>query len=129
VATFHGVGISWGVDSTISSVNGAFESRDHSYSSESELIKDGGETTVSKVYWDFSEEAIFTYVAIQPGSYPFGDAPVYAPNISDFVTIYDGRYPRINGEWLVDAVTTRSSNTSAVRVTLKLSRFPYLLRL
>lgn len=126
MATVHGVGISWGVDSTVVGVNGAFQSRDHTYSAESELIKDGGNTTVSKVYWDAKETAIFTYVAIQPGAYPNGDATVSIPYLAQFVTVYDGRYPAINGNWLVDEISTQGSNTSAVRVSLTLSRYPYL---
>ncbi len=137
---FHGVGVNWGVDSTIIGVNGAFQTRQHSAKVQSEPIKDGGETTVSKVYWDMMEEATFSYVASSPSRYPLGQAPVNgnigyiqnwlygiaAPAIGQWINVVDPVYTAIAGYWLVDEITTSSSNTSAVRVNLKLSRYPFL---
>lgn len=128
MAIFHGVGINFGVGSTVIGVNGAFQTRDHSIIAESELIKDGGETTVSKVYWDMQEHATFTYVAFQPGYWPFGNATVSMPDIASFVTVYDTTYAQIVGSWLVDEITVTSSNTTATKVTLHLSRYPFLIR-
>ena len=123
INTYHGVGINWGTYSTVQGAVGAFQSRDHGIRADSELVKDGGDTTVSKVYWDFREEATFTYVATQ-GGYNFGNAYVSYPNIASWVYVTDTVYPAISGYWLVDDVSIIGSNTSATRVTLKLSRYP-----
>lgn len=128
---FHGqVGINWGVGSTISSVFGSFQSRDHHIKAQAEDIKDGGETTVSKVYWDSIEESTFSYVAIQNGPNLFGTAPVSFPSIGMFVQVFDSvLYPVIAGFWLVDDIDINSSNTAATRVTLRLTRYPFIQRI
>jgi hypothetical protein len=125
---FHGIGINWGVNSTIIGVNGLFQTREHSSTAKSKEIVDGGETTVSKAYWDFKQTATFTYVAAQYGG-PFGNSNVDVPTIGNFVTVFDPSYAYINGDWLVDAASVASSNTSAARVTLTLSRYPNLQRI
>lgn len=124
INTYHGVGINWGVYSTVQNAVGSFQSRDHGFKSESEVIRDGGDTTVSKVYWDFREEASFTFVATNGRN--VGNAYVAHPNVSDWVYVTDNVYPAISGYWLVDDVFVAGSNTSATRVTLKLSRYPQL---
>jgi|ERR1035441_4455793 hypothetical protein len=124
INTYRGVGVNWGVYSTIQYVVGAFQTRDNSYSSNSETITDGGNTTVSKVYWDFKEEASFTYVATQP--FIAGNAGVMLPFVGYFVTVTDLNYPAISGQWLVDSISVNGSNTTATRVSLRLSRYPFL---
>jgi hypothetical protein len=134
----HGVSISFGIGTTIYGVNGMFQSREHHYIANSEPIMDGGDTTVSKVYWDFREEASFVYVAYQP-AHNFYDAFVQTPQIGSFVTVADFIYPAVStdggynyaidayrGPWLVDDVAISNSNTTAVRVSVKLSRYPHL---
>lgn len=128
MAILNGVNVNWGVDTTVSGVNGLFQTRDHNYKVQSEEIKDGGETTLSKAYWDFMEEATFTYVAFQFSGTP-GYANVDIPYIGQFVNVIDGRYQPINGFWLVDDIVIAGSNTSAARVTLKLTRYPYVARI
>jgi hypothetical protein len=129
MAVFHGVGINFGVGSTIVGVNGAFQSREHSYRYAGDLIRDAGNTTVSKVYYDPAETAIFTYVAVQPSSNPFGNSTVDIPIIGEFIQVVDPNYPAIAGYWLVDEISVAASNTSAARVTLHLTRYPYLERI
>jgi len=140
MAIHHGVGINWGVNSTIVSVNGLFQTREHNFSVKAEEITDAGDTSVSKVYWDFKEFATFTYVSFQPGYWPNGNAPISIPSLSSWIRVYDPTYSivinssqfiykqslSINGYWLVDDIVTAGSNTTSVRVTLKLSRYPYI---
>lgn len=122
---FHGVNINWGVLTNIQNAMGLFQTREHGYRANKELITDGGETPVSAVYWGDHEEATFMYVAsnLTPGG---GFSPVYSPTVGDWVSINDTNYPAIVGYWLVDDVTVNSSNVNATRVTLKLTRYPYI---
>ena len=125
-AVFHGVGINFGIAGGIVGVNGLFQTRDHNFSADSQLIEDGSETPVSKVFWKFKEEATFIYVAAAPGYWPYGNAPVQYPIIGEWITVLDTNYPDIVGQWLTDDVTISNSNTTAVRVAVKLSRYPYV---
>lgn len=126
MAAFHGVGINFGVNSTIIGVNGLFQSRGHSYKTESELIRDGGNTTVSKVFYDRHEVATVTYVSYQPGTYTLGNAIVDVPTLGSWVQIIDNYYPIFAGRWMVDDIEVASSNQGAAKVTLQLSRYPYV---
>lgn len=126
MAVHHGVGVNWGVYSSVVGVNGAFQAREHSYKFSSELVRDAGNTTVSKVYYDPVETATFTYVAAQPVNYTSGNAPVDIPTMGTFIQVVDNRYPAIAGYWLVDGISVVSSNTTAARVTLQLSRHQYM---
>ena len=121
----NGISVNFGVGSTIIGVNGAFQSREHSYKVENDSIRDGGDTTVSKVYYDPVETAIFTYVAVQRVT-RFADARVDIPYIGQWVQIVDDRYFAITGWWLCEGISTSSSNTAATRVTLALSRYPHV---
>lgn len=138
MAKFHGVGVNFGIDTTIVGVNGMFQTRDHTYMADSELITDTGDTPVSKCYWNYREEATFTYVAVNP-SRNIGACRVDVPQIGTFISIVDYNYTydstdggynyAINayrGPWLVDGVSISNSNTSAVRVTVRLSRYPFI---
>jgi hypothetical protein len=122
----HGVSVNFGVYSTIVGVNGLFQSRDHHFVQDKDLIKDGGETTVAIAYWDQHEEATFTYVAYQPIFPPVANATVNIPTLGGVITIVDTRYPRIAGNWFVDDIETSNSNVTSVRVTLKISRYPFV---
>jgi len=129
MARFHGLSVQWGVNSTLIGVNGAFQTREHQYKCDNELIKNGGNTSVSKLYYDFSERASFVYVAVQAGLSQLGNAHVDTPFLGQWVNIVDTRYPAIAGQWLVDDISISSSNTSATRVTLDLSRYPFVLKI
>jgi hypothetical protein len=128
---FHGIGINWGISTQIQYAVGLFQTREYNVVANSETITDAGNTSVSKLFWDFREEATFTYVAAGSNSYPgFNNntgniAPSY-PGIAQFVNLTDSNYPNIVGKWIVDAVSTNSSNLSCMRVTLKLSRYPQI---
>lgn len=128
MSKFHGVGINFGVNSTIIGVNGLFQSRDHSYKVSTEQIRDAGNTTVSKAYYDPVETATFTYVAAQPSYNPYGNSHVDIPTIGEWITVIDNNYPAIAGDWLVDSISTSGGNTTATRVTVALSRYPFLQR-
>ena len=132
----HGLSVSFGVGSEVFGVYGLYQSRDHHYIANSETVHDGGETSVSKLYWDYREELVLTYVAYQPVN-NFPNALVTTPQIGTFVRLADPNYPQdstdggvnyainaVRGMWLVDDIACSNSNTSAVRVTLKLSRYP-----
>jgi len=134
----HGVSISFGIGTTIWGVNGMFQSREHHYIANSEEITDGGDTTISKIYWNYREEASFVYVAYQP-AHNYYDAAVQVPQIGSFVSVSDSIYPAVSsdggynyainsarGQWLVDDVSVSNSNTTAVRVSVKLSRYPLM---
>lgn len=136
---FHGITINWGVRTNIQGASGLFQTREHNTKINSEVITDGGDTPVSKVYWGKNEVATFTYVAAE-GSYAAGNnyggnvfqlnnadggySEVYWPAVGTWVYLSDVAYPYIAGNWLVDDVTTNTSNTTATRVILKLSRYP-----
>lgn len=123
MAVFHGVSVNWGVNTNISGVSGLLQTRDHTFNANSELILDGGETPVSKVWWGMYEEATFTYVATD-FSYNNGNAQYYLPDIGDIVYLSDVVNNQLDGAWFVENIVTHTSNTTATRVTLKLSRYP-----
>lgn len=124
---FRGVGVNFGIASQMQYIQGLFQTREHSFKNTADLIKDGGETTVSKVYYDQYEEATFTYVVSSLNHNAFGTAAVFLPYLGQSCRIIDNRYPHIVGNWLVDEITTSSSNTSAMRVSVKLTRYPRLI--
>ncbi len=125
----HGVGLNFGIDSTIINVNGAFQTREHHYEVDKREIKDGGETVVSLAYSNPREEATFSYIAIQLFATPFGNAFVSIPVIGSRIQIIDQRYPRIAGFWVCDDIQLNNSNITAVKVSLRLSRYPYVVPL
>jgi hypothetical protein len=126
----HGVQVNIGIGNVVNNVNGIFQTRDHHIIMESKDLNDGGGTTVAKAYWNYHEEATFTYVA-----YGFGgqvsaqDLPtigryVSVNTISLFALPNTNYYPVTGNNWKVDDVQVNSSNVAATRVTLKLSRHP-----
>ena len=141
MAVFHGVNINWGVNTNIEGVVGLMQTRDHNFNVNAEVITDGGDTPVSKVYWGQYEEATFTYVATDGlpaagnwwgGSVKAlndaggGNAQYVLPDIGQSVYVSDVVNNQLDGNWMVDAISTHTSNTTATRVTLKLSRYPHL---
>jgi hypothetical protein len=119
----HMVGVSFGISSSIGSVSGAFQTLTHNQKAEIEQVRNGDGATVTKVFYDPSEEATFEYVAI--GSNGSKDAVVTSGSVGSFVTVTDAQYAGIAGTtWLVDDVTINGSNTTSKRVTLKLTRYP-----
>ena len=123
---FHGVNVNWGVQTEIQYASGLFQTRDHKYSANSELVTDGGETPVSKVYWADYEEATFTYVCTdftEVGG-DGGFSSTNSPDVGDWVNVTDANYPEIEGMWLTDEVTVHSANVNATRISLRLTRYP-----
>ena len=128
---YKGVGCHWGVASTTYSMtNGKLQSRDHSKKAATETIKDSDGVTISKIIFDPNEEA--TFEAVITGSAGTGTVVPVLPAIGDAVVVTDTVNFQISGSasgantWLVDDVSTKSSNSSAMRVTIKLSRFTNL---
>ena len=125
--TYKGVGVHWGVNSTTVTAFGTckIQSRDHSKKSQSETIKDSEGVTVSKIYYDPTEEISFEYV---PTTATGGTATPTLPDIGTFITMSnDTAYTAIaNKVFIVDDVSTKSSNTSAMRVTIKATYYPQI---
>jgi len=127
MAVFHGIAVNFGVSSSLASVTGLFQTRDHNYRVSDELIMDGLGTYQTKNYYAFVEEANFEYVATGNGT-ASGTATVLMPSASAQLTVTDTQYTQIAGTtWLVDDVSTKGSNTTSVRVTCKLSRYPSII--
>ena len=124
---YKGVGCHWGVGSTTYTLtNGRLQSRDHSRRSEMETIKDAEGVTIGKYFYDQNESA--TFEAVITGSAGSGVAVPILPAVGDAVTLTDTNYIAISGSttglnvWLVQDVATKSSNTSAMRITFELVR-------
>lgn len=124
---YKGVGCHWAVNSTTYTLtNGKLQTRDHGRKSEMETIKDESGVTISKIYYDPNEEA--TFEAVITGSAGSGVAVPVLPAIGDAVALTDSVYTQISGSasggmtWLVEDVSTKSSNTSCMRITFRLVR-------
>lgn len=126
---YHGVGIIFGASGSVSTLNGKMQTFDHKLSAESEWIIDELGNKVGKTYYGENETATFTAIATGTS----GSATVTKPTVGTKITvgqIADGAgdtYTAISGSnWLVDNVTVNGSNTSYVRITVELSRSPYI---
>jgi hypothetical protein len=121
---YHGVGVHWGTSSTTSTTLGTLklQSRDHEKKSEMEAVKDGDGITVGKIYYDQMDEATFEY--IPTSSTVNGTLTPTLPAIGDLISISDTTYTAIAGAtWICESVSTKSSNTSALRATVKLVKY------
>lgn len=125
---YKGVGCHWGVGSTTYTLtNGKLQTRDHGKKSEKESIKDADGVTVNVTYYDPNEEA--TFEVVTTGSAGTGNVIPVIPACGDVVTFTDAVYTAISGSatgtnvWLVDDVSTKGSNTAALRVTVKCIRY------
>jgi hypothetical protein len=125
-AIFNGVGAHWGVSSTTCTAFGTFklQSRDHKKKSETEMVKDADGVTVSKIFFDPSQEATFEYIPTSATA--TGSVTPTMPAIGDKLTVADTIYPISASNWLVDEVSTKSSNTSVMKVTVQLSQYPQI---
>jgi hypothetical protein len=125
--TYRGVGLHFGVNSTTAYVvSGTLrtQSRDHNLKAEKEQVRDGDGTTVGIVYYDPSEEATFEFIPTSSGVSGTLNPSNSLSAIGSMGTVTDSVYTAIAGtNWIVDDVSTKGSNTSALRVTLKLIRF------
>lgn len=121
---YHGVAVNFGVGSAIGSVTGVFQTRDHALEADNEMIRNGTGDTVEKTFYDTGRETCtFEYVASQAGA-ASGAATVTYPTVGDAFTVTDATYTQIVGtSWLCDSVDIRGSNTTAVRVTVRATRY------
>jgi hypothetical protein len=121
MAKFHGVGVSFGVSSSLAGVTGAFQTRDHNYQASNESIMDGQGSFVEDSTYGQFETAQFEYVATGAG--PSGAATVTVPVVGDYLVVTDTHYTAIaQSNWIVRSVDVRGSNTTAARVTVNLWR-------
>ena len=122
MATYRGIGVNFGISSSLANITGAMQTRDHQYRSETEMVRNSYGDTVAKIYYDASEEATFSWIATGTSG---GSITVTLPTIGALLTVTDAGYTQIAGTtWLVDDVSTAGSNTGAVKVTAKLSKYP-----
>lgn len=121
---YKGVGVHWGTDSTgVTTALGTFklQSRNFDRMAEKESIKDGKGRTVTAIYYDESEEA--SLEVIPTGTYGDDDLSPTLPAIGDMVTVTDSKFTQIAGTtWIVESVSSATSNTGAMRVTCKLKK-------
>jgi len=125
---YKGVGVTWGTSSTTFSTGmGTFylQSRDHSKKAENKSIKDGNGETRGKVFFDQTEEASFEYIPISSGTVNGSLVPTI-PAIGDLFTVSDSIYTAIAGVYLVEDISTKSSNNGALKATVKLMKYPYI---
>jgi hypothetical protein len=127
MAIFHGIVINFGIGTTLVNFTGVFQTRTHVLKAESKEILDGGETAVGKAYFNYKEEASFTYIPVSPvGFVNAGNLSFGIPYIGQYITVNEfNNYNQIAGTWLVSDLDIQSSNTSATRVNIKLERYPY----
>jgi hypothetical protein len=121
MALYHGIGVNFGLSSSLANISGAFQTRDHTYQSGNEIISDGLGGLVEKTYYGQYETATFEYVATGTGV--SGTVAVTLPSQGATLTVTDTQYTQISGSsWLVEKVSTKGSNTTAIRVTVDLWR-------
>lgn len=121
-----GVGVHWGVTSTGCTGFGTFvlQSRDFSKRADSEVIQNASGFTVNKTFFNHNDSA--TLEVVVTGSSGGAVAPVLA-EVGDVVTITDSTFTNIAGtNWLVEDVSSRSSNTSAMRLSFSLTKYPLI---
>lgn len=121
--TYRGVGVCWGVGTTaVSTVTGALQTRDHTLRADMDETRNGEGVVVQKTYYNPTEEASFEFVASGTNG---GTVTPTLPAIGSLLTVTDTVYTPISGSaWLVDEVSTAGSNTSAVRITLRMTKYP-----
>lgn len=123
----RGVKVHWAVGSTGCTGMGTFklQSTDHNLAADSEIVQDSTGFAVNKTYYNFTEQATLEIVNTSTGT--GGDLTPTIPAVSDMLTISDTVYTQIAGStWIVDSVSTKRSNTAALRTTVALTRYPLI---
>jgi hypothetical protein len=124
INTYHGVAVNFGIAPSITSVVGLFQTNDHGYTADTEIIRDGTGAEAEKTFYAYKSTATFEYVASQVGG-PTGASSVSIPAVGQMVSVTDSNYISINASnWIVDSVDVKRSNVAAVRVTLKMTLYP-----
>lgn len=121
---YKGVGCHWGVSSSGAVAFGTMklQTRDHSLKREMESVRDATGVTVAKIYYDPTQEATFEYI---PSAASGGTVTPTLPAIGDIVTVTDSVYTQVAAtNWLVEDVSTKSSNTGVMRVTVRMVNYP-----
>ena len=122
MATFHGVGVNFGISSSLAAITGAFQTRDHTYGAEMEEVTSGYGEVVATATYKFANDATFEYVATGAG--PSGTIVPTLPTVGALLTITDLSYTQIAAtNWIVTKVSTKGSNTSALKVTCDLKQY------
>lgn len=124
---YRGVDVHWSVKSTSITGAGIFklQSTDHGLQADTEIVQDGSGFACNKTYYNFNETATLEVVITGAGA-TGAVTPVLAEP-SDIITITDIVYTQLAGtDWLVDSVSIKRSNTTAMRVTYSLSRYPLI---
>lgn len=120
MATYHGIGVNFGVSSSLAGVTGAFQTRDHNVQASNESVMSGGGEFVEDTTYGGFETAVFEYVATGVSG---GAVPVTVPTVGALLTVTDAGYAAIaQTNWIVRSVDVRGSNTTATRVTCNLWR-------
>ena len=121
---YKNVGVHWGTSSTTTSiVSGQLQTRDHTKKADMEEIKNGDGNVVGKVYYNQTDDATFEW--IPTSATVNGTLTVTLPAIGDKITVSDSIYADIaKTNWLVEEVSTKSSNTSCLKATAKLTAYP-----
>src|ERR1017187_3384799 len=119
---YHGVGVNFGISSSLANVTGLFQTRDHVNTSDVDLVRSGTGDVVEKTYYNLYETGNFDYVA--SGTGPSGIVAVTLPTVGTLLTITDTVYTAIAGtSWLIDKASSKSSNTTAMKISLDLTRY------
>jgi len=125
MATINGVGVQWAISSSVVGVTGSIQTRDHEINAESEVIYNQQGEVIGKDYFTKSEAATFTFVVT--GAASSATVSFTAPEIGTKLSIADPIYtPIAHTTWLLDNVSTAGTNKGALRVTYKMSYYPYL---
>lgn len=120
MALIKGVGVEWALANVTLGITGSFKLQDgdHTVKSETDVIKDANGETVTKTYYDNTEEATFTYVPTGTS----GSVNIGGQAIGTVLTITDTHSPWAGTNWIVEEFTQKRTNTGAARATVKLWR-------
>lgn len=124
---YKGVGVHWGVGTTVVNSIGGYVMQDRSYDrmSEKETLKGATGRTLTTIYYDESDE--MTLTVVPSGSYGQSDITPVIPAVGDMVVVTDSVnsfYQATGSSWIVESASPQSSNTGFMKVTYKLKRHP-----
>lgn len=126
MALYHGISINFGISSSLAGVTGVFQTKDHSFNIEHELVRDGFGEFVQKTYFGTADEGTIEWIVTAAGG-PDGKAVPTLPALGGMIVLTDTNDTSIAATtWLVDNVSTRGSNTTALRATAKLTKYPLI---
>lgn len=117
MANIHGAAGVWALTGFSISLTGSykFQDADHSVKAEMDVIKDANGETVTKAYYDTTEEITFTGVPTGTS----GSVVLNGLSPGTLFTITDPNSPAAGANWIVEDFSTKRTNTNFARVTLK----------